>query len=55
VLQLLASGLTNKQIATRLHVSPKTVMHHALAIYRVLGVRSRSEATAWAFRTGLTQ
>lgn len=50
VLRLLASGLTNREIALRLHVAPKTVMHHLTATYRAIGVRSRSEATAWAFR-----
>ena len=53
VLRLLAAGLGNKEIATRLGVSPKTVMHHTTAIYRVLGVRGRSEAAAYAVRTGM--
>ncbi len=53
VLRQLASGLSNKEIATRLGVSPKTVMHHTTAIYERLGVRGRSEATAWAYRHGL--
>ncbi|QKJ21050.1 response regulator transcription factor [Microbacterium hominis] len=50
VLRLLADGLTNKQIAQQLRISAKTVMHHSVAIYRKLGVRGRSEATAFAFR-----
>jgi DNA-binding CsgD family transcriptional regulator len=54
VLQLLARGLRNKEIARRLDLTPKTVMHHLTAVYRTLGVRGRSEATAWAFRAGLT-
>jgi DNA-binding NarL/FixJ family response regulator len=54
VLQLLAAGGSNKEIAAQLGVAPKTVMHHTTAIYRALGVRSRSEATAWAFRAGLS-
>lgn len=53
VLALLAAGLTNKEIATRLSVSAKTVMHHSMAIYRKLGVRGRTEATALAIRRGL--
>lgn len=53
VLQLLAAGLSNKEIASRLGVRAKTVMHHTSAIYRELGVRGRSEATAVAFRAGL--
>ena len=53
VLRLLAAGLSNKEIATELGVRAKTVMHHTTAIYRELGVRGRSEATAVAFRAGL--
>jgi DNA-binding NarL/FixJ family response regulator len=30
-------------------------MHHTTGIYRALGVRSRSEATAWAFRAGVSE
>jgi DNA-binding CsgD family transcriptional regulator/predicted ATPase len=46
VLDLLARGLRNKEIATSLCITPKTVMHHTVAIYRKLGVRSRTEAVA---------
>ncbi|GAA3635123.1 hypothetical protein GCM10022200_17980 [Microbacterium awajiense] len=53
VLSLLAQGLTNKEIAVRLAVSAKTVMHHSGAIYRKLGVRGRGEASAYAYRHGL--
>lgn len=53
VLTLLATGQTNKEIAARLGLSVKTVMHHSMAIYRKLGVRGRAEATALAFRRGL--
>ncbi len=53
VVNLLASGLTNQEIARRLGVSTKTVMHHTSAIYTRLGVRGRSEAVAWAVREGL--
>jgi len=48
VLRLLVAGLTNKEIGTRLALTPKTVMHHTSAIYRKLGVRGRSEAAVWA-------
>ena len=50
VLDLLVAGLSNKEIATRLGISPKTVMHHTVAIYRVLGVRGRAEAAVAAVR-----
>lgn len=53
VLRLLASGFTNKEIAGRLGMTPKTVMHHTVAIYQRLGVRGRGEAVAWAFRAGV--
>jgi predicted ATPase/DNA-binding CsgD family transcriptional regulator len=52
VVQLLAAGLTNKEIAQRLGITPKTVMNHTVAIYEKLGVRGRSETVAWAMRTG---
>jgi predicted ATPase/DNA-binding CsgD family transcriptional regulator len=53
VLAAIASGGTNPQIATALHLSPKTVMHHSTNVYRKLGVRGRAEAVALAYRTGL--
>ena len=52
VVRLLAGGCTNKEIAGRLGMTPKTVMHHTVAIYQRLGVRGRSEAVAWAVRAG---
>nr|WP_236779068.1 LuxR C-terminal-related transcriptional regulator [Agromyces seonyuensis] len=55
VLELLADGLMNKEIAVRLGCSPKTVMHHSGSIYRKLGVRGRAEATAVAHRNGLLE
>jgi DNA-binding NarL/FixJ family response regulator len=50
VVRLLAAGLTNKEIAVQLGLTPKTVMHHTVAIYQRLGARGRSEAVAWAIR-----
>jgi DNA-binding NarL/FixJ family response regulator len=44
VVDLLVAGLSNKEIAARLGISPKTVMHHTTAIYQALGVRGRAEA-----------
>lgn len=44
VLELLATGATNREIATRLHLGPDSVKKHAAAIYRKLGVRNRTEA-----------
>lgn len=53
VLGVLAEGFTNKEIAARLGLSVKTVMHHSVAIYRKLDVRGRAEATAYAHRHDL--
>lgn len=50
VLRELANGGTNKDVAAALGIRPKTVMHHAAAIYRKLQVRGRGEAVAWWFR-----
>jgi len=52
ILELLADGLSNADIARRLVRSEKTVDHHISAILRKLDVRSRSEAAAVARRTG---
>jgi DNA-binding CsgD family transcriptional regulator len=48
VLRLLAEGLRNAEIATRLFVSPKTVDHHVSALLGKLGARTRAEAAARA-------
>ena len=49
VLRLVASGITNKQIAALLHLSEKTVARHLSNIFTKIGVGSRSAATAFAF------
>jgi DNA-binding NarL/FixJ family response regulator len=53
VLTLLAAGLNNPAIATRLSLSPRTVEHHVSAVLAKLQVQSRSEAVALALRHGL--
>ncbi len=50
VVRLLAEGLSNAEIGRRLFISPKTVEHHVARIRSKLGLRSRSEAAAWAVR-----
>ena len=46
VAKLVAAGLTNKQVATELYVSVKTVQFHLTRIYGKLGMHSRSELAA---------
>jgi DNA-binding NarL/FixJ family response regulator len=53
VLQLLARGRSNKQIASRLYVSEKTVKAHVSSILMKLGVQSRTQAALHAVRSGL--
>jgi DNA-binding NarL/FixJ family response regulator len=54
VLELIAKGATNQEIADALSLSPHTVKDHASAVYRKLAVRNRSEAVQRAARLGLT-
>jgi len=55
VLNLVAEGLSNADIAARLFVSQRTIDHHVSAILRKLDVRSRAEASAEAVRLGLAR
>ena len=48
ILQLIAVGLTNHEIAQRLIVSPETIKKHSGSIYSKLGVRNRTEAVVRA-------
>lgn len=53
VLRLLVLGLTNKQIARQLGISPRTVQHHTIHIYGKTGMQSRAGAALWAVERGL--
>jgi non-specific serine/threonine protein kinase len=47
VAELIAGGKTDKQIASVLFLSPRTVQSHVSAILRKLGFTSRTEIAAW--------
>jgi ATP/maltotriose-dependent transcriptional regulator MalT len=53
VLELIAAGATNPEIAVALHLSRHTVKEHTSSLYRRLGVRNRMEAVRQAERMGL--
>jgi DNA-binding NarL/FixJ family response regulator len=53
VLELVAAGRTNQEIADQLFVSPKTARNHVSAVLSKLGVSSRAEAVARARDAGL--
>jgi DNA-binding NarL/FixJ family response regulator len=50
VLHLVASGMTNRSIATELFLSEKTVARHLANIFTKLGLSSRAAATAYAYQ-----
>jgi DNA-binding NarL/FixJ family response regulator len=50
VLELVAKGLTNREVAARLFISTGTVRTHLEHVYEKLGVRTRAGAVAAAFR-----
>ena len=53
VLQLLAQGLSNKEIGDRLVISPKTAGHHIEHIYTKIDASSRATASLFAMQQGL--
>jgi DNA-binding CsgD family transcriptional regulator/tetratricopeptide (TPR) repeat protein len=55
IVQLLAGGLRNSEIARRLFLSPKTVSHHLSRVFAKLGVHTRGEARNAAEQLGLLQ
>jgi DNA-binding NarL/FixJ family response regulator len=55
VVQLLSDGKSNKEIASRLHISIKTVETHRAAIMRKLGLKSITELVRYAIRNKLVE
>lgn len=53
VLQLLAAGHANKEIAARLHLSPHTVKTHVARLLEKLGAKRRTDAIARARELGI--
>jgi len=53
VLELLATGQSNKEIASRLNVSPNTVKTHVARLFEKLEVRRRTEAIVRARELGM--
>ena len=55
VLILIATGLTNQEIATKLFISEGTVKTHINNLFAKIGARDRAQAVAYAFRRGLVR
>ena len=53
VLEMIAAGATNREIAARLFLSPHTVKDHTSALYRKVGARNRAQAILRAQRLGI--
>lgn len=53
VLQLIAKGYTNHEIAQRLFISPHTVKNHVSRIYQKIGIDDRTKVALWAVRAGV--
>jgi DNA-binding NarL/FixJ family response regulator len=53
VLDLIARGANNQEIASKLHISPKTVSNHISNIFNKLGVADRAQAIVRARQAGL--
>jgi DNA-binding NarL/FixJ family response regulator len=55
VLALMADGLSNPEIATRLYIGQTTVKTHINNAFAKIGVRNRTEAVRYAYQHGLAQ
>jgi DNA-binding NarL/FixJ family response regulator len=55
VLRFAAMGLTTREIADRLFISPKTADHHIQHVYTKINVSTRAAAALWAMQHELVQ
>lgn len=55
ILELLANGLNNREIAATLYISPHTVKNHVSSIYRKLGADDRTLVAVTALRLGVVR
>jgi DNA-binding NarL/FixJ family response regulator len=55
ILELVAQGLSNRQVGTTLSISEHTAANHIRSILRKTGCANRTEAASYAHRHGLTQ
>lgn len=51
VLEMISMGLTNAEVAARMHLTIHAIKFHLAAIYRLLGVGSRTEAAVTYLRS----
>lgn len=54
MIRLVADGCTNRQIAAELHLAEKTVRNQLSVVFTKLAIGRRSQAAAFAVRSGLT-
>lgn len=53
ILELVAEGLANREIAERLGISPRTTQKHLENLFKKAGVHDRAELVSYAFRNGI--
>jgi DNA-binding CsgD family transcriptional regulator len=52
---MMADGLTAKEIAAQLDLSPKTVDFHRSEMYKTLGIKNTASLVRWLIRAGLLE
>ena len=53
IVQAVARGATNTEVAEELYVTVSTVKTHLARVQEKLGARNRVEVAAWAYRNGI--